>query len=87
MKKEINNFFNLDDVNFSEIGTRNMNREESEMFELRSINQQISGNILPNQFMIPQKKPLISNVDFMNEKPLSTQKPFIPEQIPLNTKN
>lgn len=46
IKKEINNFFNLDDMNFSVIGSRPSNREESEMFDLHNIKQQITGSVI-----------------------------------------
>lgn len=41
LKSEINNFYTLDEVNFSVIGT-GKNRDESEMFDLRTLNTQIT---------------------------------------------
>lgn len=62
LKSEINNFFNLDEVNFSAINNKGP-AEESEMFDLRSINKEITSSMHKGQKVIPQKKK--EKYDFM----------------------
>lgn len=74
LKNEINNFFNLDEVNFSVIG-KGKNREESEMFDLHNLNTQISGSIIQKKPLIPQKQKTEGFMDGGS----SVKKPFMPE--------
>lgn len=46
LKSEINNFFNLDEVNFSAIGNRGGgNKEESEIFDIQTLSREMTTSI------------------------------------------
>ena len=56
LKSEMKNFFNLDEMNFSDINGMRNNREESEMFDIQALNKEFSTEISGKIRPLPLKK-------------------------------